>query len=300
LKFALDLPNMGAYGSAEQLAELALEAETAGWEGIFVWDSVHVDLEDPGNRATYDPWIALAAMAANTSRIRLGTMITPIARRRPWKLARETVTLDHLSGGRLILPVGLGAVEDGAFSKVGEEQDRLIRAQKLDEGLELLTGLWSGRPFSFAGDHFQTQEMTFLPPPVQRPRILIWVVGAWPRKKSMRRALRWDGILPIKMTADGQSLADEGNAQAGGMTPEDVSEMKAYVEQRRTQDGPFDIILEGETPGHGPAQAAAIVRPYAQAGATWWVEAIWKFFYSAPGDVEAVRQRIRQGPPRFD
>ena len=300
MKFGLDLPNMGAYGSAGALAELALEAETAGWDGVFVWDSVHVDLEDPGNRATYDPWIALAAMAANTERIVLGTMITPIARRRPWKLARETVTLDHLSGGRLVLPVGLGAVEDGAFSRVGEEQDRKIRAEKLDEGLEILSGLWSGRPFRFEGAHYQTQEMTFRPPPLQQPRIPIWVVGAWPREKSMRRVLRWDGVLPVKMAADGQSLADEGHAQAGGMTPEDVSDMKAFVDQRRTLDGPFDIILEGDMAGRDPAQAADIVRPYAKAGATWWVEAIWKLFYSDPGDVEVVRKRIRQGPPQLN
>jgi alkanesulfonate monooxygenase SsuD/methylene tetrahydromethanopterin reductase-like flavin-dependent oxidoreductase (luciferase family) len=291
---------MGAYGSAQSLAHLALEAETAGWDAIFVWDSVQVDLENRGNRATYDPWIALAAMAANTSRIRLGTMITPIARRRPWKLARETVTLDHLSGGRLILPVGLGAVEDGAFFKVGEELDRRIRAEKLDEGLEILAGLWSGQPFSFEGKHYQSQEMTFLPRPIQQPRIPVWVVGAWPREKSIRRAIHWDGILPVKMTADGQSLADDGYAQAGGMTPDDVREMKAYVDQRRTLDRSFDIILEGDTAGGDSARAAGIVRPYAQAGATWWVEAVWKFFYSDPGDVEVVRQRIRQGPPRVD
>lgn len=297
MKFGLDLPNMGVVGSPRVLAELAQEAETAGWDGVFVWDSVWVDLDDARLQAAYDPWIALTAMAANTVRIRLGTMVTPPARRRPWKLARETVTLDHFSKGRLILPVGLGAVDDGAFSKVGEELDRKIRAQQLDEGLEILNGLWSGRPFKFSGRHYRIEEMTFLPSPLQSPRIPIWVVGAWPRQKSMRRALRWDGVLPIKMTADGQSLAEEGYALAGGMTPEDVQEMKAFVDERRSQDTPFDIVLEGKTPGEDREKAKALVSPYAQAGATWWVEAVWEFFYASPGDLEVIRNRVRQGPP---
>lgn len=295
--FGLDLPNMGQYGSAQTLADLAREAEAAGWDGVFVWDSVHVNLEDPRNQATYDPWIALTAMAASTKRIRLGTMVTPLARRRPWKVARETVTLDHFSAGRLILPVGLGAIEDGAFSKVGEELDRRRRAQRLDEGLEILSGLWSGQPYSFQGQHYQLEEMTFLPPPAQSPRIPIWVVGAWRREKSMRRAVRWDGVLPIRMRADGQSLADDGHALAGGMTPGDVRDLKAYVDEHRTQSTPYDIVLEGETPGEDPKRAAELLAPYAEAGATWWIEAIWEYFYSSPGDVEIVRERIRQGPP---
>jgi hypothetical protein len=297
MKFGLDLPNMGVVGSPQVLAELAQEAEVAGWDGIFVWDSVHVDLDDARLQATYDPWICLTAMAASTERIRLGTMITPLARRRPWKLARETVTLDHFSKGRLILPVGLGAVDDGGFSKVGEELDRKVRAQQLDEGLEILNGLWSGRPYSLNGQHFHTEEMTFLPPPLQSPRIPVWVVGAWPRQKSMRRTLRWDGVLPIKMTADGQSLAEEGYALAGGMTPKDVQKMKTFVDERRSQDTPFDIVLEGKTPSEDREKAKAIVSPYAEAGATWWVEAVWEYFYASPGDLEVIQNRIRQGPP---
>jgi alkanesulfonate monooxygenase SsuD/methylene tetrahydromethanopterin reductase-like flavin-dependent oxidoreductase (luciferase family) len=297
LKFGLDLPNMGVVGSPQVLAKLAQEAETVGWDGVFVWDSLYVELDDPRLQATYDPWIGLTAMAASTERIRLGMMITPLARRRPWKLARETVTLDHFSKGRIVLPVGLGAVDDSGFSKVGEETDRKIRAQQLDEALEILNGLWSGRPFRYDGRHYRVQEMAFYPPPFQSPRIPIWVVGAWPKQKSMLRALRWDGILPIKMTADGQNLAEEGYALAGGMTPNDVREMKAFVDERRSQNAPFDIVLEGKTPGEDREKAKAIVSPYAEAGATWWVEAIWEFFYASPGDLEVIRNRIRQGPP---
>jgi alkanesulfonate monooxygenase SsuD/methylene tetrahydromethanopterin reductase-like flavin-dependent oxidoreductase (luciferase family) len=280
---------MGAGGDARSLAELAYEAEAAGWDGVFVWDAVCVETEDPRNQATYDPWIALAAIAMRTQRVRLGTIITPLSRRRPWKVARETATLDHLSGGRLILPVGLGAIDDGGFSKVGEETDRKIRAQMLDEGLEMLAGLWSGQPFSFHGQHYQVQEMTFSPPPVQSPRIPIWVVGAWPRPRSMRRALQWDGILPSKMNEDG-SFAD--------ISPADIRDMRAYIAEHRSQTTPFDIVLESETPGDDRALAVATVLPYAEAGVTWWLEAVWQWFYKTPGEIEAMRTRIKQGPPR--
>jgi hypothetical protein len=304
MRFGLDMPNMGVCGSAQALAELAAEAEEAGWDAIFVWDTVYAKMSDPRNDPTCDPWIALAAIAARTHRIRMGTMVTPVTRRRPWKLARETVTLDHLSGGRLILPVGLGSLDDGAFSRVGEITDRKTRASRLDEGLEILNGLWSGKPFKFSGEHFRVDEMAFQPGPHQFPRIPVWVVGAWSRMKSMQRAVRWDGILPVKYSSDGQSLADEGNALAGGMTPTDIREMKAYIEEQRLKAGiassekSFDIVIGGTTPGQDPARAAQIVRPYAQAGATWWLEALWKIFYKAPGDLEILRLRIKQGPPR--
>ena len=168
-------------GDPRAVAELALEAEEADWDGAFYWDGINA-----GEMETYDPWVVMAAMAMRTERVRIGAMLTPPARRRPWKLARETATLDHLSGGRLVLPVGLGAVDDGGFGKVGEPTDRRVRARLLDESLEILTGLWSGEPFSYEGEHYKLGEMTFLPRPVQSLRIPIWVVGAWPSEKSMR------------------------------------------------------------------------------------------------------------------
>lgn len=178
-------------GDPRTVAGLAREAEEAGWDGVFYWDSINV-----GGVETYDPWVVMAAMATETERVRLGAMLTPPARRRPWKLARETVTLDRLSGGRLVLPVGLGALDDGGFSKVGEPTDRKVRAQLLDESLEILTGLWSGEPLSYEGEHYRLEEMTFLPTPVQRPRIPIWVVGAWPSKKSVNRGCATTACSP--------------------------------------------------------------------------------------------------------
>jgi len=270
------------HGNIHELAELAHEAEEAGWDGVFYWDGIYIKEAGP----MYDPWIVLAAIALRTKRVRLGLILTPPSRRRPWKLARETVTLDHLSHGRLVLPVGLGALEDGGFTRVGEITDRKQRAELLDESLEILTGLWSGKPFSFQGKHYHVEEMTFLPPPVQSPRIPIWVVGAWPSQKSMRRVLRYDGLLPGKIT--------EGDAPAT-ITPEDIRTMKAYVDQNRRLNTPFDIVQEGETPGDDLKRAREIVLPYAEAGATWWTESRWSF-----PPIEELHRRIQQGPPRIE
>jgi alkanesulfonate monooxygenase SsuD/methylene tetrahydromethanopterin reductase-like flavin-dependent oxidoreductase (luciferase family) len=262
-------------GDPRTVAELASEVEEAGWDGAFYWDGIYVG----EGWEIYDPWVVMAAMAMRTERVRIGAMLTPPARRRPWKLARETVTLDHLSGGRLVLPVGLGALDDGGFSKVGEPTDRRVRAQLLDESLEIMTGLWSGEPFSYEGEHYRMEEMTFLPPPVQEPRIPIWVVGAWPSKKSMNRALRYDGLLAY--------------TTRGEVTPEDIREMREYVEENRETDGAFDIAWEGETPGDDPEGAVRVVRPFAEAGITWWIESMW----SPPNGPDDLRARIRQGPP---
>ena len=264
-------------GDPRTVAVLAREAEEAGWDGVFYYDAICV-----GEMETYDPWVMMAAMAMETKRVRLGAILTPPARRRPWKLARETMTLDHLSGGRLVLPVGLGALDDGGFSKVGEPTDRKVRAELLDESLEILTGLWSGEPFSYDGEHYHLKEMTFLPPPIQRPRIPIWVVGAWPSKRSMSRALRYDGLLAY--------------STRGEVTPEDIRAMRAYVEENKEANGTFDIVREGVTPGDDPERTVSMVRPLAEAGATWWIESSW----SPPNEPEDLRRRIGQGPPRIE
>jgi alkanesulfonate monooxygenase SsuD/methylene tetrahydromethanopterin reductase-like flavin-dependent oxidoreductase (luciferase family) len=270
------------------LAELAHEAEVAGWDGVFISDSISIETDTHPATPGFDPWVALAVIAMRTERVRLGTMVTAVTRRRPWKLARETVTLDHLSNGRLILSVGLGPVyDDAGFYKVGEVLDRKVRAERTDETLAILNGLWSGQPFSFSGKHYQVQEMTLLPPPVQSPRIPIWVVGAWPRTKSMQRALRWDGLLPAIKNADGTW---------GDITPDSIRAMKAFVDEHRTAPTPFGIVVEAVTPGDDRAKAAATVRPFAEAGATWWIESTWMM----PGEVDVQLARIRQGPPRLE
>ena len=276
IKYGFVLP----YGDARTAAELAHDAESAGWDGFFVWEPVW----------GIDAWVALAAAAMRTERIRLGTMLTPVSRMRPWKLASETATLDNLSNGRIILSVGLGYVPSG-FEAFGEVTDRKTRAELLDEGLDILTGLWHGQPFSYEGKHYKVKELDHHPPPppVQQPRIPIWVVGAWPRMKSMQRALRYDGLLPTVL---------EENGQGRPATCEEVREMKVFVEAKRTATTPFDIVVEGQTPGNDHKAGASIVRPWAEAGATWWIEGMWNALYQ-PDKRGAIRERIRQGPPRL-
>lgn len=261
-------------GDARTAAEYAYQAEQAGWDGFFAWEPVW----------GIDAWVCLTAAAMRTERIRLGTMLTPLSRMRPWKLASETATLDNLSGGRVILAVGLGATDTG-FVEFGEVTDRKTRAELVDEGLDILTGLWKGQPFNYEGKHYHIKETKFIlpPPPVQKPRIPIWVVGAWPRPKSMQRVLKYDGLLPAKMEA-GKFVS---------YTPEDLREMIAYVESHRTEKTPFDYVVEGTTSGGEPEKASATIHPWIEAGATWWIEAMWE-----DTQAEHVLKRIQQGPPR--
>lgn len=274
MQFGFILPG----GSARTAADYAREAEEAGWDGFFVWEGIWAP----------DAWVCLTAAAMVTERIKLGTMLSALSRMRPWKLGSEAATLDDLSGGRVILSVGLGAPDTG-FAEFGEETDRKVRAELVDEGLEVIAGLWQGQPFSYEGKHYQIRPLSFPaqpPPPVQQPRIPIWVVGAWLRRKSMARALRYDGLLP--------NVMDAMATRMGRPTPQEVREMRDYVAANRSDPGPYDIVVEGVTPGDDAAAAAALVRPYAEAGATWWLEGMWE----AP--MEEVRARLRQGPPRLD
>ncbi len=276
MQFAINTPNFDWYRDPQLIAELAHEAEDCGWDGFFLWD--HIGAAWPAPLG--DPWIMLAAMAMRTTRIRLGPIVTPLPRRRPWKLAKEAVTLDHLSGGRLVLGVGIGSDSGQEYSCYGESPDDRLHAAMLDEGLEILTGLWSGEPFSFAGTHYQIHEARFQPVPVQQPRIPIWVAGVWPHHKPFRRAAAWDGVCPL---ADGRAL-----------TPEDYRDLTAYIRQHRTGDEPFAVLSSGQTTGTDPAQDAATVGAFAEAGATWWQESFdWNHSEAQ------VRARIRRGPPQL-
>ena len=277
MKYGLYLPNYGQAISGRSLADLAEEAERAGWDGFFLWD--HILVSKSSHLPMVDPWVALTAMAMKTERIRLGTTVTPIARRRPWKLARETVTLDHLSKGRLTLSVGLGEPAQAEFAHFGEEAEPRIRAQKLDEGLEILTGLWRGVAFTFHGEHFQIEETVFRPPALQSPRIPVWVGGFWPNKAPFRRAARWDGAFPLMHGSD--------------LTGADLQEIMAYIQQGRESDEQFDLVMMGCTPGEDQEQAVNIIRPYKEAGLTWWLESL----YHAKDSYADLLTRIGQGPP---
>lgn len=279
MRFAINTPNFGQFSDPKLLAQLAHEAEDSGWDGFFIWD--HMLWTAPHNQPLSDPYILLAAMSSATKRIKLGPMVTPLARRRPWKLARETVTLDHLSDGRIILGVGLGGDWFGDYSRFGELPDGKIHGEMLDEGLQVLTGLWSGEPFSYTGTHYHIKEAQFLPTPIQQPRIPIWVAGMWPNKKPFRRAAQWDGVFPLR--ADDKRLV-----------PEDYRSLLAYIREHRTSSSPFDVVHAGWLDRQDPVKDADILAEYADAGVTWWSEG-----NDAVDPIEGLRERIHLGPPNF-
>ncbi|HEX6387158.1 MAG TPA: LLM class flavin-dependent oxidoreductase [Anaerolineae bacterium] len=265
--------------SMHALAELAHLAEEAGWDGFFIEDYItHWMAPDA---PTVDPWIGLAAIAMRTRRIRLGTAVTPLSRRRPWKVAREAVTLDHLSNGRFILGVGLGGVNDPMnFDRFGEVTDVRLRAEMLDEALDVIAGLWTGESFSYHGKHYQIDEVTFHPTPVQKPRIPIWVGGGYPNKGPTERAARWDGSCLYKET-HGAGWQD--------MTAADVRALKAFVESRRSENTPYDIMVGGRQRADWD-QDRTHIRSVAEAGATWWLEFI------EPTTLDKTRQGVMRGP----
>ncbi len=278
MHYGLYIPNLGDQMTARVLAELAREAEEAGWDGVFLWD--HILYKSPQSPPVIDPWIALAAMAMVTERIRLGTVVTPIARRHPWKLARETVTLDHLSNGRLTLGVGLGQPARTEFAQFGDESDQKTRAAKLDEGLDVLTGLWTGQPFAYKGEHYRVHRTTFLPAALQSPRIPIWVAGIWPRPKPFLRAAKWDGVIPLR--------------HGGPMTAQDIVAMRAAMERVQPLPETFDIVKIHSVGTQDRRRSAQEAARFAEVGVTWWLDSL----FTARNSLDALREHILQGPAR--
>jgi probable F420-dependent oxidoreductase len=285
MKFGIYLPNFGSYGEARVLANLAQDAENSGWDGFFIWDHIA-----GWTLPMVDPWVALAAVAVSTHRIRIGTTVTPLPRRRPWKLAREAVSIDHLSGGRLTLGVGIGGGE-AEWAHLGEQPDLKKRGAMLDEALSVLIGLWSGEPFSYAGQYYHIENAHFLPKPLQQPHIPVWVGGIWPNKAPFRRAAKWDGAFPLFQVEDNeQELAQ-------------LDDMVQYLRKHRKHERPLEIIIMGVTHGAESKEAANLVEQRADLGATWWLESITPFRsgkgYEDEWPVDSMRERILQGPPQL-
>ncbi len=286
MRHAIYLPLFAPFGHPRIIADLASDAELAGWDAVFVWDDVAGWDKDMA-----DPWIALAAAAMVTQRVRLGALITPLARRRPWKFARETASLDQLSNGRLIVGVGVGGGQE-QFGDLGDEPNQRMRGEMLDEGLAVVTGLWSGESFAFDGRHYHLKPAVFRPKPVQHPHIPIWVAGTWPHKRPLARMARWDGMFPlfwgIGDPAEQQAYLRQMIAQ--------VQTLRAVTVDQSAQR-PFDVVVTGETPFDQPTRTEEHIAAYAAAGATWWLEslnpernsgAIWPF--------EHLRERVLAGP----
>jgi alkanesulfonate monooxygenase SsuD/methylene tetrahydromethanopterin reductase-like flavin-dependent oxidoreductase (luciferase family) len=264
MRFGVILPG----GTASEQLEQAVLAEQADWDGVFVWEAAY----------GVDAWTLLGAMAARTERVRLGTLLTPLPWRRPWKVASQVATLDQLSDGRAILTVGLGALV-GDSPETSDATDLRERADLLDEGLAIVRGLLSGGR-EYLGDHYRFRldhdDQLGVAQPVQA-RIPIWVVGVWPRPKSMRRVLLCDGVVP-QYQVEGRE---------GG--PEDAGAVRQWLLEHGA-DPSIDVVAEGETPGDDPAA-------WAEAGCTWWLETRWEMPHHVPERMQEMRERIAAGPP---
>ncbi len=263
-QYGFDFPPFGELADPGTMAELATLAEEAGWDGVFVWD--HIMYREPVTDVG-DPWIGLAAMAAVTDTVSLGVMVTPLPRRRPQIVARQSVGIDQLSNGRFVLGVGLGLDRSGReLSAFGEELDDRARAAMLDESLQIIAGLWAGERFRHEGEHYLIDDVTFLPRPTSQPRPPIWVAGRWPYKRPMRRAAAWDGLFLIDVDGPG-ALAEAGD----------------FVRRERGSLEGFDIVT------HVPREDDA--QPWADAGATWIMT---KTPYAA--GVDELYEVARAGP----
>jgi alkanesulfonate monooxygenase SsuD/methylene tetrahydromethanopterin reductase-like flavin-dependent oxidoreductase (luciferase family) len=286
MRFSINIPNFGDFADAQTVARVAAVAEEAGWDGLFVWDHVVHTKERRRGQAFGDPWMLLTAAALATSRIKLGPLVTPLARRRPEQLARQVATLDAMSGGRVIFGAGLGGPIADEFGSFGDETDPKVLAERLDEGLGLLAAYWSGERVDHDGKHYRVEDVTLLPATVQQPRPPVWIAGYWPRRTPMRRAARWDGAVPLFL-----------NANHGEAPPvEDLRDLMTFLrDQRGEATTPYDVIVGGISPAD-PAKSRALVEPLAEAGATWWDERqliTGTDFYR----LEPVLRRIEQGPP---
>jgi alkanesulfonate monooxygenase SsuD/methylene tetrahydromethanopterin reductase-like flavin-dependent oxidoreductase (luciferase family) len=274
VRFAIGLPNVGAYGDPGLLVELGSMAEQSGWDAVFIWD--HVAYREPGWPVA-DPQVAVAALAAST--------MVALPRRRPWKVARELASLDVLSGGRATFGAGLGSQALQEYEAFGEQGDAKVRAERLDEALEVVVGLWSGAPFTYRGKYYTVTNGQFLPRPVQQPRIPVWIAGRWPARRPFARAARWDGVFPTHV--------DVGHAQT--MSPVQLEDIVTYtLSHRNPSADPFDVIIEGHTHAADSSSEARRMADYEDVGLTWWVEKLGWF----RGSVDDMRQRIQAGPPR--
>ena len=268
MRYGICLSNLGTYSDPRVTIRVAEQAEANGWEGIFIWDHLGFVWGPPAA----DPWTTLAAIAASTRQLLLGTAVTPVARRRPHVLANQVATLDVLSGGRVILGAGLGG-SASEFGKFGEPIDAKVRAAMLDEALGILRELWSGDEVVHHGDHYTVDGVKLAPTPLQA-RVPIWIGGNKP--PSQRRASRWDGWIPDSVYPPGRAA-----------TPDDVAAGLSRIRAERDREAPFDVAVVGERDKGDPAA-------YEEAGTTWWLESA----HDQRGSLDDVLKLVAAGPPQ--
>jgi alkanesulfonate monooxygenase SsuD/methylene tetrahydromethanopterin reductase-like flavin-dependent oxidoreductase (luciferase family) len=279
MRYGLDVTNFGEYADPRRLADLARRAEGAGWDGLFVWDHVAAPWGVQAAPAMADPWVLLAAAACATERLTLATHVTPVARRRPHVVATQAATLDHLSGGRFVLGVGLGGVP-AEFEAFGEEADPVVRAARLDEGLDLIAALWSGEEVDHRGRWYRAVGVRHDLRPVQRPRVPVWVGGT--SGPALLRAARWDGWTAGLIVGESGGIA---------RPPEAIAAAVEEIATHRSPGAgtPFHVAVAGPSDPKAPA----LVGEFADAGVTWWLEALNGF----RGTYDEMATRVDAGPP---
>ena len=278
IKYGISLIQFNEFSDPNLVVEFAVEAEKAGWDGIFLCDHLFYSRE-PVNSIS-ETWVLLSAIAAKTQNIKIGTYVSPLPRYHPWQFAKITATLDVLSNGRLILGLGIGG-PDVEYEAFGEKYDTKILAEKLEESLDILQGLWSGQPYSYSGKHYSLENVCLLPKPVQSPRIPIILGGTWPNKRPFIRATNFDGVAPIH-----KNFPQE-------LTAEEFQEISTLIKQHRTSNEPFEILKSG-TGFFAPEMRVEMIQSYANAGITWWLEHVNTLMQPS---VEAMRKIVKQGPP---
>ena len=272
-RFGLYLPNFGELAKPENMVKLAKLAEENGWEGIFLWDHIPAD----PSMAAYDPWLLLTLVASNSETLRVGTTVTPLARRRPQKIAKEIVTLDHISKGRVILGIGLGVKEE--YESYGESFKPREVAEKLDECVEILRLLWSGEPVDYQGKHY-TITAQHLPTPVQK-QVPIWVAGTWPNKAPFRRAAKHQGVYPMRVGFEKL------------LTAEEYGDILGYIKKHRGDLENYDVV-KGVYSDTDPEKNGWI-KGYVDVGANWILECVdpWR------GSLDDLFEIVKRGPPKF-
>lgn len=280
IKYGVYIANFGKGWTADDFVKLAKEAEKAGWDGFFLWD--HLYPADMPEANAMDPFVVLAAIASQTKKIRIGTTVTPLSRRSPWQVARETATLDHLSNGRFILGVGLGGDPVNEFAAFGMESNDKIRAEMLDESLDIIQGLWSGEKFAYKGKHYQIKETQFLPATIQKPTIPIWVGGNWPNKPPFKRAARYQGVFPLlKGSSDGLETSHY---------PEILAYIKKYQQQ---QNKSYDVVfMTNFFYWTKENKFDEMISDYSSIGVNWFVHC----FHPWEGDFDTFKQLVRNSP----
>ena len=280
IKYGIYIANFGPNWTVNDFVELAKEGEKAGWDGFFMWD--HLYAGDMPEANVLDPFITLAAIASQTKKIRIGTTITPLARRQPWKVARETASLDQLSNGRFILGVGLGGDPAKEFAAFGMESNDKLRGEMLDESLDILQGLWSGEKFAYNGKHYQIKETQFLPATVQKPTIPIWVGGNWPNKPPFRRAARYEGVFPLLLNS------------YDGLEPKHYPEILTYIKKYQQQpDKPFDVVfMTNFAYWYKENKFDEMISEYSSNGVNWFVHC----FHPWEGNFDSYKELVNKTP----